>query len=173
MRQFSGKGLVNFTQSPPIDVSPIRKVAPHFHQIYTELERTAPDILLMRTVQEALLALYCHKPLAFHHPRDLQDIDVTTFHVCLHAIEKDPYGYQRTVREDGNLFNEFVSAYPLVRSAFGSIYGLSDCTAAALRKRLLLAKTPEPHGTHFMVALCRMLLAIGLRRQGAPATAPT
>lgn len=175
MRFLSGKGLVTFVPTPPIDVTPIRKFASHFDQIYAELESKAPDVCLMQTVQEALLALYCHRNRAFIHKHDtLQDIDVSIFHVCLKALEEDPYGYQRVARgEDGKKFNEFVSVYTHVLQAFASIYSLSQCTPSTLRKKLLLSRKPDPNGTHFMVALCRMQLAIGLREQPSQPKAPT
>jgi hypothetical protein len=174
MRQFSGKRLVSFIPSSPIDVSPIRKAAPHFHQIYSELEMNASEVVLMQAAQETLLVLYCHKPAVFHDtPRDLRDIDVSILQVCLQAIEEDAYGYlQPVMLGDRHVNNVRVKAHEFMYRAFNSIYSIHECSPAGLRQRLFSAQRPNPNGTHFMVAVSRMLLAIGLRGQHVPAAAP-
>ncbi|MEO5927585.1 MAG: hypothetical protein ABIO72_02685 [Patescibacteria group bacterium] len=180
MRQFSGKGLATFAAPSPIDVTPIRAFAVHFHEIYQRLEEASPDLLLVQTVQEALLGLYCHKPEAFRRSRQdgPQKGTLASFAFYLHALKYRTFCYLSTVEKHDKAanrvkrVNKLVQVNTLVLQAFGSIYCLSDCDWEMVHRHLLHTVVPDVRGTHFMDAICQMLSAIGMSDPSSPTRAP-
>jgi hypothetical protein len=164
----TGASLAVLAHLEPINLTPIfgNKYFGylHFEEIHKELATAAPVVASLRQAQEALLALFMCEPKAFRSTgmtrksgyAQLQDLDLAMQRTCFKSLTKDRYSF---VREFQNS-KENVAILPFVSGAFAAIYRLPRCSGKEIGRRLFAIDVPDPAGTHFMIALSRMLLAL-------------
>lgn len=142
----------------------------HFREIYEELEQSTPDVVLIRPVQETLLALRECAPRAFTDSgitpgtKSMPAIETPQMWIAFRNLRDRGYGYaQRTSKPDPRNPKKHIKqsksilVEPFMIDAFSKIYGLA-CSIENIEQRLFRGSS-NLNGLNFMRALTRMLHA--------------